>query len=170
MLIRKTLTDRSTSLTYTLSDEYPLTETEFRSFHMVTSETVKAYVNTIGPKSCELDPIPASVLCSCKDILLPVLTDIVNMSLQSGHMPTQLKQAILKPKLKKDSLSPSEFSNFRPISNWKAISNIIDKAVACQLNDHLTETHLSETFQSAYKRFHSTETALLKVQDDILQA
>ena len=85
-------------------------------------------------------------------------------------MPTQLKQAIVKPKLKKDSLNPSEFSNFRPISNLKGISKIIEKAVACQLNDYLTENHLSETFQSAYKRFHSTETALLKVQDDILQA
>ena len=52
----------------------------------------------------------------------------------------------------------------------KAISKIIEKAVACQLNDYLTKNHLSETFQSAYKRFHSTETALLKVQDDILQA
>ena len=139
---------------------------------MVTAETVKDYVNTIGRKSCELDPIPAPVLCSCKDILLPVLKDIVNMSLQSGHMPTQLKQAILKPKLKKDSLSPSTVSNVRPISNLKAISKIIEKAVACKLNDYLTETHLSETFQSAYKRFHSTEMAPLnlKLQDDILQA
>ena len=96
------------------------------------------------------------------------------MSLKSGHTPTQLKQAIVKPKLK-DSLSSSEFLNsFRPISNSKAISKIIEKAVACQLNDYLTENHLSETLQSAqqhsYKRFHSTETALLKVRDNILQA
>ena len=54
--------------------------------------------------------------------------------------------------------------------NLKAISKIIEKAVACQLNDYLTVNHLSETLQSAYKRFHSTETALFKVQDDILQA
>ena len=92
------------------------------------------------------------------------------MSLQSGHMPTQLKQSMVKPKLKKDSLSPSEFSNFRAILTLKAISKIIEKAVVCQLNDYLTEKYLSETFQSAYKRFHSTETALLEVQDDILQA
>ena len=28
--------------------------------------------------------------------------------------------------------------------------------------------HLDETFQSAYKEFHSTETALLRVHNDIL--
>ena len=55
-------------------DDHPLTGPEFRIFRMVTAEIVKDYVNTIGRKSCNFDPIPASVLCSCKDIL-PVLNN-----------------------------------------------------------------------------------------------
>jgi len=84
-------------------------------------------------------------------------------------MPAALKEAMIKPKLKKDNLDSEGYSNFRPISNLKVVSKIIEKAVSCQLSDYLRDNDLEESqFQSAYKRFHSTETALLRVQNDIL--
>ena len=119
-------------------------------------------------KSCDLDPIPASIFKECKSTILPVLTNIVNMSLESASMAAALKEAMIKPKLKKDNLDSEDSSNFRPISNLKVVSEIIEKAVSCQLSDYLRDNDLEEPFQSAYKRFHSTETALLRVQNDIL--
>ena len=62
------------------------------------------------------------------------------------------------------------FSNFRPISNLKLISKLIEKAVASQLTDYLSFNSLHESFQSAYKRYHSSETALLRVYNDILRS
>ena len=50
------------------------------------------------------------------------------------------------------------------------MSKLVEKAVCVQLTDYITSNGLSETFQSAYKSFHSTETALLRVQNDILCA
>ena len=134
----------------------------------MSEREIEGFVDTIGKKSCDLDPIPASILKECKSALLPVLTNIVNMSLQSASMPAALKEAVIKPKLKKNNLDSEDYSNFRPISNLKVISKIIEKAVSCQLSDHLRDNDLEESFQSAYKRFHSTETALLRVQNDIL--
>ena len=46
-----------------------------------------------------------------------------------------------------------------------------EKAVAAQLMDHLNDNEgLLEEFQSAYKSHHSTKTALVRVQNDILKA
>ena len=52
----------------------------------------------------------------------------------------------------------------------KALSKIIEKSVALQLNNCLMNNNLHENFQSAYKVHHSTETVMVKVQDDILHA
>ena len=90
------------------------------------------------------------------------------MSLQSASMLAALKEAMIKPKLKKDNLETEDYANFRPISNLKVVSKIIEKAVSCQLSDYLHDNDLEESFQSAYKHFHSMETALLRVQNDIL--
>ena len=70
----------------------------------MSEREIEGFVDTIGKKSCDLDPIPASILKECKSALLPVLTNIVNMSLQSASMPAALKEAVIKPKLKKNNL------------------------------------------------------------------
>jgi hypothetical protein len=74
---------------------------EFRVFQTVTEQEVENIVDTNGKKSCELDPIPATILKGCKKTLLPTFTNIINNSLETGCMPVQLKEAMLKPKLKK---------------------------------------------------------------------
>ena len=61
-------------------------------------------------------------------------------------------------------------SNYRPISNLKVISKIIEKVVAVRLQDYLESNQLNEPLQSAYKLFHSCETALVRVHNDILRA
>ena len=90
------------------------------------------------------------------------------MSLATGFMPNALKIASLSPTLKKPTADFKQFTNFRPISNLKFISKLIEKSVTVQLKKHVMTNHLDETFQSAYKEFHSTETALLRVHNDIL--
>ena len=40
--------------------------------------------------------------------------------------------------------------------------------MAAQFMEHLTANNLHSQLQSAYKQLHSTETALLKVKNDIL--
>ena len=66
-------------------------------------------------------------------------------------MPESLKSAMLLPLLKKKNADHEIFSNFRPISNLKLISKLIEKAVASQLTDYLSFHSLHESFQSVIK-------------------
>ena len=97
------------------------------------------------------------------------ITKLVNCSLQCSVMTDSMKQAQLSPLLKKPSLNHELFKNDRPISNLMFISKLCEKPVAIQLRDHVRNNNLDELFQSAYKAGHSTETALLRVQNDILR-
>ena len=106
----------------------------------------------------------------CFPTLLPVITNIVNRSLEGAFMPNALKCTMITPLLKKSNLDPEEFKNFSSVSNLPFTSKFIEKTVAAQLMQNIGKNNLSEKLQSAYKKLHSTETTLLKVQDDILRA
>ena len=57
----------------------------------------------------------------------------------------------------------------RCVANLSFISKILEKVVATRLRDYMDINKLHDPFQSAYKSGHSTETALLKVQNDLLR-
>ena len=118
--------------------------------------------------SCELDPISTKLLKDNIDTLLPGITSIVNISLQNGYFSNKLKEAVIRPLLKKSGL-PLVYKNFRPVSNLSFLSKIVEKCVAQQLTDYVKINLLGETLQSAYKSCHSTESAIVKVRSDILE-
>ena len=51
-----------------------------------------------------------------------------------------------------------------------SLSKVIEKVVALRLSDHLDSQNLNKPFQSAYRRLHASETALLRVCSDIWAA
>ena len=85
--------------------------------------------------------------------------------MQSGLFPDIWKKAVVFSLLKKPGLDVI-FKNFRPVSNLSFVSKLIERAAFNQIHGHLV--NLYPVPQSAYRRTPSTETALLKVMNDIL--
>ena len=56
-------------------------------------------------------------MTECYDTLLPVITNIVNLSFITATVPTAFKEAVVDPILKKHLLDHEVCKNFRPISN-----------------------------------------------------
>ena len=140
-----------------------------QSFYVPDEAEVGRVVLNMPNKQCPLDPIPTWVVKKYFANLTPIITKIVKLSLASGTVPKLLKRALIRPILKKPSLDSSQLENYRPVSNLRVISKILEKVVFKRLDLHCTKKHLLDPNQSAYRRLHSTETALLRVNNDVLQ-
>ena len=84
-------------------------------FSALSLNEVKDVNNNLGTKSFELDAIPTKILKNLSS-LLPLITEIVNLSLASGMLPNNYKEAIIRPLLTKPGLD-LKCSNYRPVSN-----------------------------------------------------
>ena len=144
--------------------------TKFDKFQTVTPKQVQSVIKSSPTKTCGLDPIPTILLKECLDVLLPIITSIINSSLTSGVVPDSFKVARITPLIKKPSLEPDILANYRPISNLPFLSKVLERIVAAQLLHHLSVCNLFPKLQSGYRKSQSTETTLLRVQNDLLRS
>jgi len=140
-----------------------------KCFRKVDEAEVKKILLNMQNKHCKLDPMPFWLMKECIDQFLPIITEIINASLQLGVMPKSLKHALVKPLLKKLSLELTK-ENYRPVSNLQVLGKVIESAVIAQFQEHLSGHNLQDSKQSAYKKFHSTETLLMKINNDIMSS
>ena len=130
----------------------------------------KYCIHVTSVKSCSLDLMPTFLLCEHVNLFTPFVTAIVNASLSQGRLPDSQKHAIVLPLLKKPDLDTADMANFRTVSNLSFLSKVKEKVVARQANSYLTENGLLPCCQSAYRRHHLTQTAMLRVLSDALTA
>ena len=168
----KTIHTKLDKLTSTLADATS-DDTELWSgvwldhFKPISEDDVRKLIEGSSKKTCILDPMPTSLVINCIDVLLPVLTKIINLSLESGLFASNWKCALVKPLLKKPGLD-LVFKNYRPVSNLQYVSKLTERVVFNQLHEHMMANGIYPVFQSAYRQHHSTETSLLRVMNDIL--
>ena len=109
---------------------------------MSVEDVIKA-IKSAFSKQCATDPLPTWLLKDSIAVLAPYITSLFNTSLTNGYFPTQWNNAIVKLLIKKRKL------------DW---------------TNHLNRHNLLPDVQSAYNKGFSTETAVLKVYSDIIDA
>ena len=136
-------------------------------FAPTTNEEVKELIQEFGVKTSSEDPIPAALISSAMDELLPVYVDLVNKSLAEGTM-NGIKHSEIDPLLKKHGLDSDIKKNYRPVNNLVFLSKLTERIVAKRLDDHMRVNNLFTEEFFGYKKHHNTEMMMLGVADEIL--
>ena len=98
---------------------------------------------------------------------LKLIVRFINESLTFGSFPDSLKISVIRLIKKKPILDENVLTNYRPASNIMFFSKVLEKVFPTQLQLSIDKHGLSDERQSGYKAYHSTETALLSILDDV---
>ena len=102
-------------------------------------------------------------------LIAPSLCRILNLSLQTGVIPRDLKVARITP-VYKGKGSKNDESSYRPISVISVIAMIMEREVAKQVMKYLIDHELISVDQFAFLKHHSTTTSLHRLIDDWFEA
>ena len=133
-------------------------------------------VQTYPSKQCCIDQLPTtSLLKAATESKYQCHSSDSNAHIQyvariGNGSNRYCKSALITPVIKKTSLDSNELVNYRPILNLSFVSKLLERHIATDLRYDIDENTLLDPFQSAYLPLHSTETTLVRIHDDILQA
>jgi len=142
-------------------------DSKFYWNHIEPAQVTKALMSNKSDTE-GIDCLTSKLIIKALPCILPVITHIFNFSLLNGSYPEIWKTAIIcpLPKVK----HPSYLSDYRPISILCSVSKAFERIVADQIKLYLEVNDLFDPCQAAYRRGFSTQTALIKVLDDVRQA
>ena len=100
-------------------------------------------------------------------IIISLILDIFNQSLNDADFPDAWKKAVIIPIPKTNK--PRALSYFRPISLLPVLSKVLERIVHQQISSYMSENHLLDGYQASFQKNYSTQTALVNVMDDIKQ-
>ncbi len=130
------------------------------AFEPINLQKGKEVIDKLKPSFCSSDIIHPRFFTLIIDSIGPGLVSLINMCLQTGSVPANLKVATVTPLLKNPSLDPSVLKYFWPISVLPFISKVLEKIVLNQLQGFLSSNCIYEVFQCGFKSGHRTESAL----------
>ncbi|KAF7245607.1 Harmonin [Varanus komodoensis] len=136
-------------------------------FQLLRPDDVDKVLGRVRPTTCLLDPCPSWLINDSKHGIGTWILEVVNASLREGRVPAPLKEAVVRPVLKKASLDPEMATNYRPVANIPFLGKVLERVVAGQLQALLDETDYLDPLQSGFRPGYSTESALVALYDDL---
>ena len=112
-----------------------------------------------------IDGLPARLFKDSAVVIADRVTHLVNLSIKSGKVPSEWKQAKVVPLFK--SGNKDDLDNYRPISILPILSKILEKAVFHKLHTYRSKNSLLSPYQSGFRASHSTQLAITFLIDKI---
>ena len=169
------LQNQYTSVWSTPSDDIPTEQTEkeestktikdiqFTALDIIDAINLLPKHSAPGP-----DGIGPNILKNCKESISVPLCIFWRKSLDNGSIPKEMKEAHVKPILKKGPKKLSE--NYRPVSLTSHVIKIFERVVKVNLVNFMEENNLLKNFQHGFRKKRSCLTELIDYQNEILQA
>ena len=98
------------------------------NWSIVTADEVAKLIGAAPCKTCSLDPIPTCLVKEMRGLLSPFISLLFQKSLSTDLFPTEFKEAIVRPLLKKSGLDSTQKKNYRPVSNLSFLSKVLERA------------------------------------------
>ena len=135
---------------------------------IITTEGVQKLLKRVNPaKAVGPDGIPNTVLKTCADtIIAPALTQIFQLSIDTGDLPNDWRNANIAPVYKKSDRHAAE--NYRPVSLTSVSSKLLEHIICKQLLDHLERHNILTTLNHGFRSGYSCETQLAVTLHDLV--
>ena len=130
---------------------------------MSVSDVYSYLISLKVKKSVGLDKISNRILKIAAPIISSHLAFIYNQCICTGIIPDRLKSAKVIPLHKKGP--KNELNNFRPISVLSALIKPLEKHINANLMKYFESNALFHPSQSAFRKYHSCQSALLKITE-----
>lgn len=132
----------------------------------VDSNEIRKIVAALrNKKSSGYDNIPMSAIKSCIHYIAEPLAHIINLTLETGIFPEQLKKALIKPLYKKGT--KIDIENYRPIALLPNFSKIFEKVIYNRLTTYLNKNNILSPSQFGFQKAKSTSLAVFKIFQQI---
>ena len=158
-----------TSIGQSINDSIPQTNINPLSYlknRIDVDFTAKPTTNEeVQKKSSGPLSIPIKLLKIAAPLIIPPLTDLINLSFETGAFPDKIKVTIVIPVHKAGS--KLDINNYRPISLLSVFSKIFEKIMHARLTIFLEEHNIIYTSQFGFQKNKSILHSLIEITENI---
>ena len=137
----------------------------------VHPDTVDKIVKSLrNSKATGLDYIDTRILKLVRNEIVPALTHIINISIQTAVYPACYKTSKIIPLLKDSTLDKLDPSSFRPVALLPVASKVLERVVFLQVVEYMQTHGLLHPNHHGFRAHHSVTTAILQMYDTWMNA